>query len=285
MDGSLPFLFKPKAFISYQGNHIDYSYKKGMGIAQTNNYNATNNRFIQSNMWPLKVPTLFLTGEADINGFSGNIQDSSFNSAYQTIVQMTKQQASSTSDIVLSKTAIFYRPVVKHFDVNSNSPFSTDAGQYGTIFTEGFCGDWLQGWNIPLNPTFPSIQNAYESGLLDERVYSQCLDINTNTLFQFVAHRFLGKDYPVPQDAYNNFGMRCDVGPTHCDVLTDHEYMRVGPWGMLSYDYNYNLLLSNVPGPTASLVSLFATGAGQTIGATTLSSTTADLTNSTISYC
>ncbi len=283
MNGTTAFLFKPKAFISYQGNHIDYSYKTGMAIAGTNNYNATNNRFIQSNMWPLKVPTIFITGEADVNGFGGNIQDSSFNNAYQTIVQMTKQQASSVSDIVLSKSAIFYRQVVKHFDVNSNSPLFPDAGQYGTIFTEGFCGDWLQGWNIPLNPSFPSIQSAYESGLLDERVYAQCVDLNINTLFQFIAHRFLGKDYPIPQDAYNTLGLRCDLGPTACDVLTDHEYMRVGPWGMLTYDYNYNLILTNVPGATGATqppVSLYATGTNQSVNATTLSSTTLNSTNS-----
>jgi hypothetical protein len=40
---------------------------------------------------------------------------------------------------------------------------------------------------------------------------------------------------------------------------------------MITYDNNYNLLLNNVPGATGAtqpLVSLFATGANQTIAAT-----------------
>ena len=279
-----PFLFKPKAFISFQGNHIDFSYKKGMGASKLN---ETNNRFVQSNMHPLRVPCIFLTGEGDINGFNNQIQDSNFNNQYQTIVQMTKQQNSAIYDTILSKSAIFYRQSVKHFDTFSHSPITPDSGQFGIIYSEGFSGDWLQGWNIPMNPTFPSIQSAYESGLLDERVYEQCVDLNINTLIQFVAHRFLGREYPVPQDAYNNFGLRCDVGPSACDVLTDHEYMRVGPWGMISYDYNYNLTLSNVPGATGASqppVSFSATGTGQTIAATNLTATsTLNLSNTVAS--
>jgi hypothetical protein len=275
VQGVKPFLFKPRAFISFQGNHIDYSYKTGMGAST---YNETNNRFITANMHPLRVPTFFLTGEGDVNGFGGNIIDNRFNNQYQTILQMTKQQASTASDIVLGLSAVFYRNSIQHYDISIGSSLVPNFGRFGTIYSMGFSGDWLQGWTLPLNPTFPSVQNAYESGLLDERIYVQCVDLNINTLIACLAHRFLGREFPVPMDAFSNFGLRCDVGATACDVYTDHEYMRVGPWGMITYDYNYNLTLTNVPGATGATqppVSFYATGSGQTIAATTLTATSA----------
>ena len=49
--------------------------------------------------------------------------------------------------------------------------------------------------------------------------------------------------------------------PTHCDITTEHQYMKVGPRTLLSYDASYNLTLTtnatntngNIVGNTAAL--------------------------------
>ena len=56
-----------------------------------------------------------------------------------------------------------------------------------------------------------------------------------------MAHRFLGNDYPVPQSVIQSIGIKSDIAPTHCDVITETEYLRVGPLAQMSYDDNYNM--------------------------------------------
>jgi hypothetical protein len=37
------------------------------------------------------------------------------------------------------------------------------------------------------------------------------------------------------------FGWRIDLMPTHCDIATEHQYMRVGPSLYISYNNKYDL--------------------------------------------
>jgi hypothetical protein len=72
-------------------------------------------------------------------------------------------------------------------------------------------------------------------------------DIKANTIIELMAHRFLGNDYPVPQSVMQSLGLKCDIGPTHCEIIPEMEYLRVGPLAQMSYDDNYNIVLKNNP--------------------------------------
>jgi len=281
--GSKPMLWNIKAFIGLNANFWDYTQKIDASLSQ---YSVTNNRLLLKALIPLKVPMITVTDDVDV-GFTGRTWDAPYNCTAQTIYQCTKQYPDYNIDrYIMGRSAVFYKPASYHSGVSDGSVLRTNGSADEGLYFNGFYSDFLQGWYLPLNPTFPALDNIYESGLQLETIYQQVIDMKMIALLTLLPHRWLGANFPFPVVAFPNFGLRYDVGPTHCDVLTDHEYMRVGPWAQLTYDSNYNLILNNVPGATGSTqppVSLYATGAGQTIGATALLTTTFTGTNAAIS--
>ena len=269
-DGSKPFIWNIKACINLNGTFPDLSLKKDAAL---NEYSTTNNSIILANMIPLKVPMITITNDWD-EGYTSRANDNYYNGQTQSIYQATKRTADYDTDrYVMGRSAVFYKPASYHSGISVGSSLRTDGGSDDGVYFGGFFSDWLQGWSIPMNPIFPAADNIYESGYQNELIYQQVIDMKMISLFTLLPHRWLGADFPFPEVAFSNFGLRYDIGPTHCDILTDHEYMRVGPWGQITYDYNYNLILTNVPGatgPTQPPVSFYATGSGQTIGATNM---------------
>jgi len=50
---------------------------------------------------------------------------------------------------------------------------------------------------------------------------------------QLSVHRFLGKDYPVPTQAFRSLGWIINIMPTHCYIATEHQYLIVDPTSYL----------------------------------------------------
>lgn len=303
--GSVP-LFTTKAFIELQAVFPEYSQKVDAGAS--NNNNIYNNRYaLGINVLP--CPFIAITTDAD----SGNtaqiaapLADNRFNHQLQTVFQCTKQSAmgssaTATSSIRnLARSAVFYKSGSSHTDSIQLSPLRPGDGQYGaSIYNESYFTEWMNGWYLNTVPQWPAIDSTYESGLQNEIAYTMMNDIKANTIVELMAHRFLGNDYPVPQSAMQFMGLKCDIGPTHCEVIPEMEYLRVGPLAQMSYDDNYNIVLKNNPnvstatqsfnviatgsngifkGITASTGSFTTSISVPTIQATTLNTTTVNAT-------
>ncbi len=252
--GSVP-LFKTKAYIELQPVFPDYSQKVDAAAA-SNNFIYNNRYALGINVLP--CPFIGITTDAD----SGNtaqiaapLADNRFNHQMQTIFQMTKQAGMNTTSAIqnLARSAVFYKSGSSHTDSVQLSALRPGDGQYGaSIYNESYFTEWMNGWYLNLNPQWPAIDNTYESGLQNEIAYTMMNDIKANTIVELMAHRFLGNDYPVPQSAMQSLGLRCDIGPTHCDIIPEMEYLRVGPLAQMSYDDNYNIVLKNNPNVATS---------------------------------
>jgi len=255
--GSVP-LFKTKAYIELQPVFPDYSQKVDSG--------AVNNNFIYNNRYALGInvlscPFIAITTDGDSGNtplIAGPLADNRFNHQLQTIFQMTKQVAMSTGGTSaiqsLHRSAVFYKSGSSHTDSVQLSALRPGDGQYGaSIYNESYFTEWMNGWYLNTTPQWPAIDNTYESGLQNEIAYTMMNDIKVNTIVELMAHRFLGNDFPVPQSAMQFMGLRCDIAPTHCDIIPEMEYLRVGPLAQMSYDDNYNIVFKNNPNvPTAT---------------------------------
>ena len=285
--GSVP-LFKAKAFIGLQPVVAEYSQKVDAGAA--NNNNIYNNRYaLGINILP--CPFIAITTDADSGNTSqiaAPLADNRFNHQLQTIFQCTKQAAMSsaaTSSIQhLARSAVFYKSGSSHTDTVQLSPLRVGDGQYAaSIYNESYFTEWMNGWYLNLVPQWPAIDNTYESGLQNEIAYTMMNDIKANTIVELIAHRFLGNDYPVPQSTFQFMGLKCDIGPTHCEVIPEMEYLRVGPLAQMSYDDNYNIVLKNNPNVATATQSfnVIATGSNgifKGVSATTVNATTGAFT-------
>lgn len=265
--GSVP-LFTAKAFIQLQPVLADYSLKVDAGA--TSNNNIYNNRYaVGINV--LQCPLIALTTDGDSGNTAGAaapLNDNRFNHQLQTIFQCTKQNAMSSSGLAsiqnLNKSAVFYKSGSCHTDNTQISNYRPGAGQFSAaIYNETYYTEWLNGWYLSLNPQWPAIDDVYESGLQNELAYTTMNDIKASSIIELMAHRFLGNNYPVAQSMIQSVGLRCDIEPTHCEVIPEMEYLRVGPLAQVSYDDNYNIVFKNNPNIATSTqtFNVVATGA------------------------
>lgn len=260
LDGSskniYPDLVKVKALVGNQTVHYELSRlteDQKIPAAYTDDIGRNNQYNIGINV--LKCPMVYITGDGD--AYSRSLPyENLFNSNAQTIFQLTKKQGDSATDIILSQCAVIYKPTNGHL----TSVATTND------FTEAYVGslwlNWLNGGSlIPKNVTLPELNNIAATGLNKNVAYMQYDDYKSLIVMQLVAHRFLGNNYPLPSSAYSTVGWRVDLMPTHCDITTEHQYMKVGPRTLLGYDASYNLTLTtgatntggNLIGNTASL--------------------------------
>jgi hypothetical protein len=242
-------LFKSVAFVSHQCIFYDYS-KKLDTASSTNEYN---NRLAYG-LNVLKCPLITITGDYDLND---GTTDNRYNTQAQVIYQTTKLSTDGNADANLGLSIVFYKSALSHA---TTEPF----GRLNTIFGDGFSGDWLQGWALPLQPEFPSYESVYEGGVRSELGYVQLNELKVNNVIQMMGHRFLGIDFPFPEAALPYLGMRYDNGPTSCDIATDFEYTRVGPIARLTYDNDYNVTLTSYNYQSSTVapqaISFIATG-------------------------
>jgi hypothetical protein len=247
-------LFRTKAFIGLQPNIFEFSQK--IDAAAANNNNIYNNRYAVG-IKVLPCPFIAITTDGDTGntvGMASPLSDFRYNHQLQTMFQCTKQagMVSGAGGLAavqnLARSAVFYKPGTAHTDIIQLGTLRVGDGQYSaSIYNESYYTEWKNGWYLNLNPQWPAIDNVYESGLQNEIAYTMTSDIKINTLIELMAHRFLGNDYPVPQSVIQSVGIKADIAPTHCDVITETEYLRVGPLAQMSYDDNYNIVLKNNP--------------------------------------
>ena len=245
LDGSSsnvkPYLYKIKAMIGWQTIHQDVS-----NLSNSNSFTSyvselnRNNRF-SVGMGALKVPFIYFTGDGDLYDRigTGNTYDNLFNGTAQTIFQLTKLSQDSNVDQILANSMVIYKPVTGH----SPAGYKNDLydGMVSNIYP---AYNWLDGGHkFSQYAQWPSISNIAESGFANEDAYRGYEDYKTQIAIQLAAHRFLGIDYPVNTQAFSSLGWRVDLMPTHCDILTEYEYLRVGPTSYISYDVSYNIVL------------------------------------------
>ena len=303
--GVPPFLFKQRAMINYSAVFDEFSLLKNCSSTA----NRFNNRFALG-INQLACPMVSILPDGDY-GFSLSQYVFRFLDQAQTIYQYTKESTNYASDLNnYQKSSVFYKPVAGHFDHLSESPLQPGVGNADTMYDIGFMTDWLNGWHLQTSPKFPSLESLYESQNADQILASQLISVKIHNLIQFMAHRFLysanatatsGRNFPIGPEMYPLFGLKYDVMPTYCDNITDYEYIRIGPTSRLTYDQNYNVVLSTYgyqAGSTlANQVSFIATGATgyfQSLSslnditaskafATTFSGTNASFINATLS--
>ena len=259
--GAVP-LFTTKAYIFAQPSLFEYSQK--VDAAASTNYNVYNNRFALG-IDVLPCPLIAITTDAD-HGTAGSntpFVDNRFNHTLQTVFQCTKQAIMNSTQQTIAdyyaKSAVFYKPVARHFDTGNPSPYRTNDGQYSDLYNSSYWCEWLNGWYLNLKPQWPSVDNVYESGLQNEISYTMVNDIKINTVFELMAHRFLGREFPVPMSALQSFGVKTDIQPTHVEVIPEMEYLRMGPIAQMTYDNNYNVVFKNTPGASTAF-NVVATG-------------------------
>jgi len=251
-----PDLVKVKALLGYQTVHYELSRlteDQKIPAAYTDDIGRNNQYNIGINV--LRCPMVYITGDGD--AYSRALPyENLFNSNAQTIFQLTKKQGDSATDIILSQCAVIYKPSNGHLTSVSSTQDFTEA-YVGSLWL-----NWLNGGlQLPKNATLPELNNIMQSGLNKNTLYLQYDDYKSLIVLQLAAHRFLGNNYPLPTSIYSTVGWRVDSMPTHCDITTEHQYMKVGPRTLLGYDASYNLTLTtgatntggNLVGNTAAL--------------------------------
>ncbi len=249
VNGSPVSLFKTKAYVFAQPSLFDYTGQ--VDAAASSNAYIYNNRFaLGINVLPCPFIALTTDGDAYLNSGTTPFNDNRFNHTMQTVFQCTKQAIMNSGQQTVStnfaKSAVFYKSVSMHVDTNP-SAFRTNDGQYGDLYDSSYWAEWKNGWYLSNNPQWPAIDDTYESGLQNEIAYQMVSDIKMNTVIELMAHRFLGLEFPVPMSAFQSFGMRCDIEPTHVDLIPEMEYTRVGPIAQMTYDSGYNIVFKNTP--------------------------------------
>ena len=244
INGIKPLLVKIKALISWQCVFTDLSLLTTNQRVASRDFNINNKYCVGIGV--LKVPLIHITGDGDIYDRppTGNTYDNLFNGSAQVIFQQTKQVNDDNTDFILSKSMVIYKPV------NAHSPnvlqLDVGDGEITAIYCNSLFSNWLTGgYPIAQYPQVPSINNIIESGIQSELNYVFYEDLKTMIALQLSVHRFLGIDYPVPTQAFGSLGWRIDIMPTHCDVLTDYQFLRVGPTSYISYDNKYNLTIDS----------------------------------------
>ena len=268
-------LYRMKAMIGTLALYDDNSIKVDSGLI------INNNRFALG-INVLKCPLFHIVGDGSIFSSINPSQDLSVAQNAQTIFQCTKQSSDLNANRILSQSAVFYKPVLSYVG-DSDTDTGLSGGLY-TFYLHGNQGLWLNGWSLPLTSRWPDITNLFESGLQNETVYGLLEDIKTDYLTTLLAHRYLGRNFPVSIETFGSLGYKCDFHPTSCQVSTSTEYLDVCPYslgetvslGRISYDENYNMTISATTRFTNSTgASILATGANQSIATTRLFATSA----------
>jgi len=244
-----PFIWNLKNIIGWQPCLMECTKFKGFIVANQSiaDKRVSNNRNLIGIDY-LKVPYMIITGDGDIgsNSNTGLVpsRDFFYSHQYQSLFQLTKLKAET--DLValkaLSKSIIIYKPTIAH--IASEGILDIGDGETGGIFTSCFATDWLNGWYLPQNIVYPIANDVIQNGLNNELIYGQLEDLKITIIIQLMVHRFLGNDYPVPASILNSLNIKYNIMPTHANILTDHEYMKIGPLNRISYDNNYNLNLT-----------------------------------------
>jgi len=251
-----PDLPKVKALVGYQTVHYEVSRlteDQKIPAAYTDDIGRNNAYNIGINV--LRCPMVYINGDGDAYSRTLNYEYL-FASNAQTIFQLTKKQADAATEIIFSQCAVIYKPTNGHL----TSVATTN--DYTEVYVGALWLNWLNGGLLlPKNVTLPELNNTAATGLQNNVVYMQYDDYKSLIVMQLIAHRFLGNNYPLPSSVYSTVGWRVDLMPTHCDITTDHQYMKVGPRTLLGYDASYNLTLTtgatntsgNLIGNTAAL--------------------------------
>ncbi len=244
-----PYLWNIKCIIGWQNTLSEVSLSKGFknvpqeGGVDPRNYN---NRYL-CGLDYLKVPYINITNDADIGSLSksGLVQEKDFyyNHQMQTLYQLTKQKSESNYQALeaLHKSINIYRPGAFHG--SSEGKLDSRDGEYGGYFPY-LNAEWNNGWYLPKYISFP-FNNVIETGIKDELFYGQLEDLKSLYAFQLMVHRYLGNDFPVNNPVLASLGIKYDIAPTHCDILTDFEFVKVGPTNRITYDASYNIQIDN----------------------------------------
>jgi len=242
-----PYLWNIKCIIGWQNTLSEVSLSKGFknvpqeGGVDPRNYN---NRFL-CGLDYLKVPYINITNDADIGSLSKSglvpERDFYYNHQIQTLYQLTKQKSESNYQALeaLHKSINILKPGAFH--VSNEGSLDSRDGEYGGFFPY-FTAEWYNGWYLPKYISFP-FNNVLETGIKDELFYGQLEDLKSLYAVQLMCHRYLGNDFPVNNAVLASLGIKYDIAPTHCDILTDFEFVKVGPRNRISYDASYNIEL------------------------------------------
>jgi hypothetical protein len=248
-------LYRVKAFINSAGSFMDRSaVVNGVNPAVITNLVDRNNKECFRAMWPLKTPMINITGDADFwFPFFGAAVTNYFNSQSAVIFQESlKQVVNNYDDTVAancSLSASIYTPAAVHFNYYNNVSRGLNAdGEWGTSYGcgLGFNINLATGWYCPLTAQWPSVEDPVQvGGVPNEFLTVQMETLRRSYMFTMLAHRFLGPNWPVPIEAFRNFGYRVDLNPSQVEANYYQDWMKVGPKANITYNSNYDVTIDN----------------------------------------
>ncbi len=276
-------LFGVKAFLNSAGSFYDRSaIVNGVNPGVLSNAVDRNNKEVFRAMWPLKCPMISVMGDADYwFPFYGASFTNFFNAQAAVIYQESLKQAVNNYDNTValncSLSASIYTPAASHFNYVRNASRGTGAdGEWGTSYGMGmgFVLDFANGWYCPLTAQWPSVEDPVQvGGVPHEYTTVQMETLRRSYMFTMLSHRFLGKNWPVPIEAFRNFGYRVDLNPSQVESNYYQDWLKIGPKASLSYNSTYDVTLDN-----AGLV----IGGNITANALTLSTGAASASSNTV---
>jgi hypothetical protein len=282
-----------KAIVNNSCNLFDASYVLPSGLSIGNTFNVGNDGFNMKEAFdhwlPLKAPLISTLGDGDNwwlqlynypGAFSSNInlgEYGYFNTQAQTIYQantyLVNIEGSVTGALNGGASFVVYYPATSHYAWQGPNAGTID-GLLGNscILGQGFNCDLANGWKIPQQVQIPLRNDPSQAGIIPEIESLQYDSIKRFVLYQMLAHRYLGSEFPVNIEAFNTLDYKIDLQPTSCEQYQQTQYIKLGQQAILTYD-NQNVILKPVPnqaGYTAGIPSFIATGASQSIAATTV---------------
>ena len=239
-----PFLYKIKAGLAGQGLAFNYD-RKALPQSLRLKLDIADNMMITA----LNCPMAYVTGDSD----QALVGVNQYNMMWQTMSQVTWENRTQTAVNNHEESCTIFVPVSSHA-VSGKLAFEFETA---TSFGNGFLNNYVNGWTCPLQPVFPLVDDALQSGISNNIASNDYEGLRRFVAFQMWAHRYLGLGYPVSVTALRTLGYRVDLGPTHCDILTSFQNVHVGPNSVLSYDSNFDLSLNT----KFSAPSIVSTGA------------------------
>ena len=289
-----------KALVNNSANLYDASYILPSGLSVGNTFNVGSDGFNMkeafAHMLPLKAPLISTLGDGDSwwlqlysypSWFANpnalreygyyNTQAQTVYQANNYIVNIQNQNNTSTGAIQGGGSFVIYYPAISHYAWQGPNAGTID-GQFGNscILGQGFNCDLANGWKIPQQVQFPIRNDPSQAGIIPEIESLQYDSIRKLALYSMLVYRYLGSEFPVNIEAFQTLGYKIDLQPTDCEQTQQTQWIKLGQSAVLTYSQQ-NVVLQSVPlsAPYATLApSFIATGAGQSVAATSLVATT-----------
>jgi hypothetical protein len=293
-----------KAIVNNTANLYDASYILPSGFSVGNTFNSASDGFNMKEAFahwlPLKAPLISILGDGDawwlqlytytsqanpanFGGVTALREFGYYNTQAQTVYQANNYYVNIDGNTTSSGAAyggasfVVYYPASSHYSWQGPNAGTID-GVYGNscILGQGFNCDLANGWKIPQQVQFPIRNDPSEAGAIPEIESLQYDSIKRFVLAQMLAYRYLGSEFPVNIEAFQTIGYKIDIQPSDCEQTQQTQWIKLGQQAVLTYDQQ-NVVLKPVPLPGQFITqapSFVATGAGQSVAATSIIAST-----------